>query len=108
MCGEHILPEDFKPLPFVSRHDDPDKYDSWAIDEHGDIIDIIDRKIESYINEHPYQRYLVSDIARIASCSNGDARMTLERLTKNGVLQRFPHGPQGRWLAYRRVDVYGE
>lgn len=77
--------------------------DQWYIDEHGDIIDVIDQKIEEYIEARPDSNYNVSYVAKAVHCSNSEARMTLERLVRIGVLERYYYGPMDRWVGYRKL-----
>lgn len=102
MCGEWIAPKDFKPLPYVARFEDTPSDSDWYIDEHGDIIDVIDRKIESYIKENNF--FTVSAVSKKVQCSNSEARMTLDRLVRNGVLHEYRYGPMNRWTGYKKVS----
>lgn len=102
MCGEWIAPIDFKPLPYVAREDETFKdANDWYIDEHGDIIDIIDRKIEEYIRT--VHTFTVSAVAKKINCAISEARMTLDRLIRNGSIEKFTYGPQDRWTGYRTL-----
>ena len=100
MCGESIYPPNFKPLPYVARFEDTPADSDWYIDEHGDIIDIIDRKIEEYIAEN--DMFTVSSVSKKVQCSNSEARMTLERLVRNGRLREYTYGPMDRWTGYTK------
>lgn len=102
MCGDWQRPAGFKPLPFVSRNDDTYDDSDWHIDEHGDIVDVIDRRIEGLIAGAPDASYNVSYVAKEVHCSNSEARMTLDRLARNGELELYVYGPMDRWSAYRR------
>jgi hypothetical protein len=104
LCGEHIKPPDFKPLPFVIFNDDRIGDDEWFIDDNGDIIDHIDQKIEALIETSPHATYNVSYVAKAVHCSNYEARMTLDRLVRIGELEVFTYGPQSRWTAYRKAQ----
>lgn len=101
MCGEWIPPSGYRPQPLIPKSD-ADKYDDTAyfIDEHGDFIDVIDLKIESLITDDAI--LTVSAIAKKVGCSNGEARATLERLTRIKTLERYSYGPQSRWVGYKK------
>lgn len=105
ICGEWIPPPGFKPLPYVVHQEDRIDENSWYIDGNGDIIDGIDRKIEELIEAHPERSFNVSYVAKAVHCSNSEARMTLDRLTRHGEMELYRYGPQDRWLAYRRVGA---
>jgi hypothetical protein len=102
-CGGWILPPNFKPLPLVNHIEDKLDADQWYIDDHGDIIDIIDLNIEDLVFKNPDQPFNVSYVAKAVHCSNSEARMTLDRLVRVGDMEIFRYGPQDRWLAYRRT-----
>lgn len=103
LCARWQTPKDFKPLPYVVQSDASFSDTDWYIDEHGDIIDIIDQKIEELIERAPYKTYNVSYVAKAVHCSNSEARMTLERLVRIGALERYIYGPQDRWVGYRKA-----
>lgn len=99
MCGEWVNRP--TPLPFIGRNTESFHEDAWYIDEHGDIIDIIDQKIENLVKDNVSLN--VSAVAKRVGCSNADARMTLERLVRNKVLIKYTYGPQDRWIGYRKA-----
>lgn len=101
LCGEWICPPGFEPKPYLVRLEDSVNGHNWKIDEHGDIIDFIDLKIEALVDEG--NPLTVSHVAKKVHCSNGDARMTLERLTRIGKVRRFNYGPMDRWVAYQQL-----
>jgi hypothetical protein len=100
MCGEPIYPPDFKPLPYTARTDDDAPKMDWEIDEYGYIVDEIDKKVEKLVDEGSF--LTVSHVAKKLHCSNGDARMSLERLVRIGTAEKNEYGPQNRWVAYRK------
>jgi hypothetical protein len=102
MCGAWIPPPGFTPLPYVVMSEDNYSYSEWKIDKHGDIVDIIDEKIEALIQ--PESILTVTQVAKTVHCSNSEARITLERLVRNGTLIRFTYGPQERWTAYIQTE----
>lgn len=102
MCGEDIKPPDFKPLPFVARNDDPLPDSSWFINDEGEIIDIIDIKVEEFAKENNF--FTVSAVSKKVQCSNNEARYSLQRLVKNGTLLEYRYGPQNRWVGYKRSE----
>lgn len=102
LCGEWIAPPGYKPLPFVVMAEENFSANEWHIDEHGDIVDIIDEKIEALIELDKV--LTVSAVAKTVHCSNSEARITLERLVRNGTLRRFTYGPQDRWTAYELTE----
>ena len=100
MCCEAIFNDDFQPLPYVSRLEDSSSKDDWFVDEYGDILDIIDQRIEELLqNGFPVT---VSSVAKAVHCSNFEARHTLDRLTMRGKIQKFTYGPQDRWIGYQK------
>ena len=108
MCGEWQLPPNFKPLPIMSKNEEPSFKDTeWYIDEHGDIIDIIDKRIEKYIADK--DTFTVSAIAKKINCAISEVRMTLERLMRHGQVESYRYGPpeastgQPRWTGYRKT-----
>lgn len=101
-CGEWIPPPGFTPLPYVVMNEDNYSYSTWHIDKHGDIVDIIDEKIENLIK--PDSILTVTQVAKTVHCSNSEARVTLERLVRNGTLIRFTYGPMDRWTAYIKTE----
>ncbi len=103
MCARWQVPATFKPLPYVSRTEDKFDDSEWYIDENGDIIDIIDQKIEGLIGKNPDNSFNVSYVAKAVHCSNSEARMTLDRLVRIGQLALYTYGPMDRWVAYRKV-----
>lgn len=100
MCGEPIYPPDFKPLPYSARVDDSSPPVDWQIDEYGNIVDEIDKKVEKLVDEGSF--LTVSHVAKKLHCSNGDARISLERLVRIGTAEKTHYGPQNRWVAYRK------
>lgn len=102
MCCAWIPPDGYIPVPFASHLDDDATSDEFYIDEHGDILDIIDQRIEEYMMTGV--TVTVSSVAKRVHCSNFEARQTLERLTLRKKLIRFTYGPQDRWIGYRKAD----
>lgn len=101
LCGEWIPPNGYRPLPYVSRLEEDAPSDAWYVDEYGDILDIIDQRIEEYMQHG--RAVTVSAVAKAVHCSNYESRQTLERLTLRGKLRRFAYGPQDRWIGYQLV-----
>ncbi len=98
LCCEPIYPDGFKPLPYVAKLED-DSSNAWYIDEHGDILDIIDKRIEEFVAHG--RPVTVSAVAKAVHCSNYEARHTLERLKDRGRMNKFTYGPQNRWIGYQ-------
>lgn len=103
MCGGWIQPSNFKPLPYVVRNEEPSFVEQdWYIDAHGDIIDIIDRRIEDFIATK--ESFTVTSIAKKINCSTSEAYMTLQRLVRNGTVEQYVYGPMDRWRGYRHTQ----
>lgn len=100
MCGEWQKPNGFKPLPYLAHLDTSTRSD-WAIDKYGNIVDVIDTKIATLVDQKPV--VTVTSAARFASCSTGEARYSLQKLLKEHKVEFFYYGPQSRWSGYRKV-----
>jgi hypothetical protein len=99
-CCEPIYPKHFKPLPYAVRFDESSPQIDWEIDEYGNIVDEIDKKVEKLVEGGSF--LTVSHVAKKLHCSNGDARISLERLVRIGSAEKFQYGPQNRWVGYRK------
>jgi hypothetical protein len=99
-CGASIYPKDFKPLPFAVRLEDANPTVDWEIDQYGNIVDEIDRKVEKLVEQGSF--LTVSQVAKKLHCSNGDARISLERLVRIGTAEKRQYGPQNRWVGYQK------
>lgn len=103
LCARWQAPPDFKPLPFVVRDEEPNfNGQDWYIDSHGDIIDIVDKRIEAFIATK--DTFTVTSIAKKTNCSTSEAYMTLQRLMRNGLVEQYVYGPLNRWRGYRHTQ----
>jgi predicted transcriptional regulator len=87
-------------LPYAVRFDESSPQIDWEIDEYGNIVDEIDKKVEKLVEGGSF--LTVSHVAKKLHCSNGDARISLERLVRIGSAEKFQYGPQNRWVGYRK------
>lgn len=98
-CGEWQKPPGYKPFPYISRLEDTTYKKTWDVDEDGNIYDEIDRKVEELVAAG--ETLTVSHVARTLHCSNGDARMSLDKMVGAGTAHTIRYGPQDRWIGYR-------
>lgn len=102
-CGEWQRPKNWHPQPYISRLEDTTYKKTWEVDKEGNIVDEIDLRVEDLLATD--DTFTVSQVARSLHCSNGDARMSLERLLRMNRAETIRYGPQSRWTGYKRKVV---